>query len=60
MNPEQLWETTLDPARRTLLRVAVGNGVAAEDMFSLMMGDNVAARRKYIETHALEIEDLDI
>jgi len=60
MNPGQLWETTLDPARRTLLRVELGNAVEAEEMFSLMMGDDVASRRKYIESHALEIADLDI
>jgi DNA gyrase subunit B len=60
MNPGQLWETTLDPARRTLLRVELGNAVEAEEMFSLMMGDNVASRRKYIESHALEISNLDI
>jgi len=60
MNPDQLWETTLDPARRTLLRVELGNAVEAEEMFSLMMGDNVASRRKYIESHALEISNLDI
>ncbi len=60
MNPDQLWETTLDPSRRTLLRVELGNAVEAEEMFSLMMGDNVASRRKYIESHALEISNLDI
>jgi DNA gyrase subunit B len=60
MNPGQLWETTLDPARRTLLRVELGNAAEAEEMFSLMMGDNVASRRKYIESHALEISNLDI
>jgi DNA gyrase subunit B len=60
MNPDQLWETTLDPGRRTLLRVELGNAVEAEEMFSLMMGDNVASRRKYIESHALEISNLDI
>jgi DNA gyrase subunit B len=60
MNPGQLWETTLDPARRTLLRVELGNAVEAEEMFSLMMGDDVASRRRYIESHALEISNLDI
>ena len=60
MNPGQLWETTLDPARRTLLRVDLGNAVEAEEMFSLMMGDDVASRRKYIEGHALEIANLDV
>jgi DNA gyrase subunit B len=60
MNPDQLWETTLDPARRTLLRVELGSAVEAEEMFSLMMGDNVASRRQYIERHALEISDLDV
>jgi DNA gyrase subunit B len=60
MNPGQLWETTLDPARRTLLRVELGNAVEAEEMFSLMMGDDVASRRKYIESHAMEISNLDI
>jgi DNA gyrase subunit B len=60
MNPDQLWDTTLDPSRRTLLRVELGSAVEAEEMFSLMMGDNVPARRKYIENHALEIGQLDI
>ncbi len=60
MNPDQLWETTLDPSRRSLLRMELGSAAKAEEMFSLMMGDNVPARRKYIEGHALEIGQLDI
>ena len=60
MNAEQLWETTMDPARRVLLRVKLEDTVAADDMFKILMGEGVAARRDFIEQHALEITDLDI
>jgi DNA gyrase subunit B len=60
MNAEQLWETTMDPARRTLLRVQLEDAYAADDMFKILMGDGVAARKEFIEQHALEITDLDI
>ena len=60
MNAEQLWETTMDPAKRTLLRVQLEDAYAADDMFKILMGDGVAARKEFIEQHALEITDLDV
>ena len=60
MNAEQLWETTMDPAKRTLMRVRLEDAYAADDMFKILMGDGVAARKEFIEQHALEITDLDI
>ena len=59
MNPEQLWETTLNPEKRTLLSVTEEDTVDAEHAFSMFMGDEVAPRRKYVEEHALEAQ-LDI
>ena len=60
MNAEQLWETTMDPALRVLLRVKLEDAYAADDMFKILMGEGVTARREFIEAHALEIEDLDV
>ncbi|KKM17486.1 hypothetical protein LCGC14_1675260 [marine sediment metagenome] len=60
MNADQLWETTMDPERRTLLRVRAGEAEEAERMFSVLMGDNVEMRRQFIETHALEVKNLDV
>jgi DNA gyrase subunit B len=60
MNAEQLWETTMDPAKRVLLRVQLEDAYAADDMFKILMGDGVAARKEFIEQHALEITDLDV
>ena len=60
MNAEQLWETTMDPSTRVLLRVRLEDAVAADDMFKILMGEGVTARREFIEQHALEITDLDV
>ncbi len=60
MNPEQLWETTMDPDRRTLQQVTIEDAVEADEMFSILMGDNVASRREFITTHAREVKNLDV
>jgi DNA gyrase subunit B len=60
MNPEQLWETTLDPNVRALLQVRVAHADEAEDVFSTLMGDVVEPRRDFIQQHALEVANLDV
>ncbi|MBX7073777.1 MAG: DNA gyrase subunit B [Pirellulales bacterium] len=60
MNAEELRDTTLDPARRTLLQVTMEDAAAADDLFRILMGDKVEPRREFIETHALEVRNLDV
>ena len=60
MNPEQLWETTMNPKTRTLLQVTIEDGVQAEEMFTTLMGEQVEPRRIFIQKHAPEVRNLDI
>lgn len=60
MNADQLWETTMDPEKRTFIQVRIDDAVEASDIFSILMGDEVEPRREFIQNHALEVKNLDI
>jgi DNA gyrase subunit B len=60
MNPVQLWDTTLNPQFRHLLRVTVDDAVAADETFSILMGEEVEPRRKFIQDNALSVRALDV
>jgi len=60
MNPEQLWETTMDPATRTLLQVTLEDAIEANDVFSMLMSEDVAPRREFIQKNALYVQNLDV
>lgn len=60
MDPEQLWETTMDPERRTMIKVTMEDAVKADEIFTILMGDKVAPRKKFIEKNAEYVKDLDV
>ena len=60
MNPEQLWETTLNPQNRTVLQVTIEDAVKADSTFDMLMGNEVPPRKRFIQTHAKAVQNLDV
>ena len=60
MNPDQLWETTMNPETRTMLQVSIEDGMEADDTFTDLMGDEVRPRKEFINTHARSVKELDV
>jgi DNA gyrase subunit B len=60
MNPEQLWDTTMDPQKRTMLKVTVDDAAEADRTFDMLMGNAVPPRKKFITTHAKDVRNLDV
>jgi DNA gyrase subunit B len=59
MDPNELWETTLDPAKRTLLRVQLDDALKADELFRTLMGEKVEPRKEFIQKYALEVKEID-